>query len=363
MYNHYLGWAVRINPERNIVDRITRSRLNAAASRSIEALLSAFRTTHALLQPTAPPLDLPTASPRPPLPFTVTSTVSLSLNVNITALVSYVGPDTNGATQNWRALESLRKSGTSRMRLFSIAQNYRVFPGFSALLRLCDTVLRSSKLLSGRNLRSDFCMRLRAMPKSRMRLVRLLRKLSIESAGINSTETSPETKLIKHVDLMVDEYTKMIKKQKGRQTGDSDGRRNPGRRQTSAYILSEPLNTLSPFMDNSVSSDGMLGKPQDKPSHSSSWRSYGQDTRLVQTCCAVFKEVFWDLPDVFPRDDEIILYNNAALTHGTSFRRIYPPVRTHNMSQASTVAGWGRQQGSTSAKIARPIRFEIVKRQ
>jgi hypothetical protein len=29
-------------------------------------------------------------------------------------------------------IESLRKSRTSRMRLFGIAQNYRVFPGFSA---------------------------------------------------------------------------------------------------------------------------------------------------------------------------------------------------------------------------------------
>ena len=54
-------------------------------------------------------------------------------------------------------LESLRKSRTSCMRLFGIAQNYRVFPGFAAWFRefitlsgLCDTVLCSSKLLSGR---------------------------------------------------------------------------------------------------------------------------------------------------------------------------------------------------------------------
>ena len=57
----------------------------------------------------------------------------------------------------WITLESLRKSCTSCMRLFSIAQNYRVFPGFAAWFRefitlsgLCDTVLHSFKLLSGR---------------------------------------------------------------------------------------------------------------------------------------------------------------------------------------------------------------------
>jgi hypothetical protein len=54
------------------------------------------------------------------------------------------------------AIESLRKSRTSRMRLLGIAQNYKVFAVFPLCFRefnapssLCDTVLPSSKWVSG----------------------------------------------------------------------------------------------------------------------------------------------------------------------------------------------------------------------
>ncbi|KAJ7085416.1 hypothetical protein B0H15DRAFT_910362 [Mycena belliarum] len=51
------------------------------------------------------------------------------------------------------------------------------------------------------------------------------------------------------------------------------------------------------------------------------------NTSLVQTCWAAFKELIWDHPEVSPRDDEIVVYNEAALANGTSFRHIFPPVR------------------------------------
>ncbi|KAJ7672974.1 hypothetical protein DFH06DRAFT_979239 [Mycena polygramma] len=52
------------------------------------------------------------------------------------------------------------------------------------------------------------------------------------------------------------------------------------------------------------------------------------DTRLVQTCWAAFKDIVWDHPNLSASEDEILAYNNAALSRGTSFRHIFPPVRT-----------------------------------
>ncbi|KAJ7106902.1 hypothetical protein C8R44DRAFT_637688, partial [Mycena epipterygia] len=58
------------------------------------------------------------------------------------------------------------------------------------------------------------------------------------------------------------------------------------------------------------------------------------DTQLVQTCWAAFKEVLWDHPAVSPTEDEIILYNAAALSHSTC-RRCHDPL--HHKATLFTV--------------------------
>jgi hypothetical protein len=42
------------------------------------------------------------------------------------------------------------------------------------------------------------------------------------------------------------------------------------------------------------------------------------DTRLVQTCWTAFKDIILQHPAATPSDEEIALYNRAALDHGTS---------------------------------------------
>ncbi|KAJ7853159.1 hypothetical protein B0H14DRAFT_3450383 [Mycena olivaceomarginata] len=37
------------------------------------------------------------------------------------------------------------------------------------------------------------------------------------------------------------------------------------------------------------------------------------DTRLVRTCWAAFKSIIWKHPPATPSDEEIALYNRAAL--------------------------------------------------
>ncbi|KAF7342791.1 hypothetical protein MSAN_01994700 [Mycena sanguinolenta] len=53
-----------------------------------------------------------------------------------------------------------------------------------------------------------------------------------------------------------------------------------------------------------------------------------KDTRLVEICWAAFRGLVWSQPCVAPTEDEILAFNDAALPHQTSFRHLYPPVRS-----------------------------------
>ncbi|KAJ6455114.1 hypothetical protein C8R47DRAFT_1251149 [Mycena vitilis] len=52
------------------------------------------------------------------------------------------------------------------------------------------------------------------------------------------------------------------------------------------------------------------------------------DTRLIESCWTAFRGLVWSQPCISPTDDEILAYNDAALRHETSFRHLYPPVRS-----------------------------------
>ncbi|KAJ7279725.1 hypothetical protein C8J57DRAFT_1059057, partial [Mycena rebaudengoi] len=51
------------------------------------------------------------------------------------------------------------------------------------------------------------------------------------------------------------------------------------------------------------------------------------DINVVSICWSAFKDIIWDHPAVLPTEEEIKIYNNAALDRGTSFHHVYPPVR------------------------------------
>ncbi|KAK6984438.1 hypothetical protein R3P38DRAFT_3231659 [Favolaschia claudopus] len=48
---------------------------------------------------------------------------------------------------------------------------------------------------------------------------------------------------------------------------------------------------------------------------------------LVQTCWVAFKDIIWSYPEVVPTEEEIRQYSDAALSRGTSFGHLVPPVR------------------------------------
>ncbi|KAJ7454472.1 hypothetical protein FB451DRAFT_1280048 [Mycena latifolia] len=60
-----------------------------------------------------------------------------------------------------------------------------------------------------------------------------------------------------------------------------------------------------------------------------------KDTHLVETCWSAFRELVWSQPLVSPTDEEILAYDDAALHHQTSFRHLYPPVRSCQSSDCS----------------------------
>ncbi|KAJ7254975.1 hypothetical protein B0H12DRAFT_1289102 [Mycena haematopus] len=58
-----------------------------------------------------------------------------------------------------------------------------------------------------------------------------------------------------------------------------------------------------------------------------------KDTRLVQICWSAFRALVWSQPCVVPTDQEILVFNDASLVHQTSFRHLYPPVRSCQTSK------------------------------
>ncbi|KAJ6565532.1 hypothetical protein DFH09DRAFT_870354, partial [Mycena vulgaris] len=53
-----------------------------------------------------------------------------------------------------------------------------------------------------------------------------------------------------------------------------------------------------------------------------------KDTYLVGTCWAAFRQLVWNQPPIYASFEEILAYNDASLRHGTSYRHLYPPVRS-----------------------------------
>ncbi|KAJ7104806.1 hypothetical protein C8R44DRAFT_549732, partial [Mycena epipterygia] len=53
-----------------------------------------------------------------------------------------------------------------------------------------------------------------------------------------------------------------------------------------------------------------------------------KDTCLIEICWSAFQ----GLPPVSPTDEEILAFNDAALPNQTSFRHLYPPVRSSQSS-------------------------------
>ncbi|KAJ7605625.1 hypothetical protein DFH06DRAFT_1020090, partial [Mycena polygramma] len=60
-----------------------------------------------------------------------------------------------------------------------------------------------------------------------------------------------------------------------------------------------------------------------------------KDTRLVEICWSAFCELVWTQPTVTPTDDEILAFNDASLHHQTSYRHLYPPVRSCQNDECS----------------------------
>ncbi|KAK7026326.1 hypothetical protein R3P38DRAFT_3269302 [Favolaschia claudopus] len=52
------------------------------------------------------------------------------------------------------------------------------------------------------------------------------------------------------------------------------------------------------------------------------------DTRLIEICWSAFGELVWTQPEIAATDEEILAFNDAALLHQTSFRHLFPPVRS-----------------------------------
>ncbi|KAJ7239735.1 hypothetical protein C8J57DRAFT_1019287, partial [Mycena rebaudengoi] len=56
------------------------------------------------------------------------------------------------------------------------------------------------------------------------------------------------------------------------------------------------------------------------------------DINVVSICWSAFKDIIWDHRAVSPTEEEIKIYNDAALDRGTSFHHVYPPVRVCQIS-------------------------------
>ncbi|KAJ7280823.1 hypothetical protein C8J57DRAFT_1300171 [Mycena rebaudengoi] len=54
----------------------------------------------------------------------------------------------------------------------------------------------------------------------------------------------------------------------------------------------------------------------------------GYHTDLIELCQSAFRDLVWNQPPISPTEAEILEYNDTALQYETSFRHLYPPMRS-----------------------------------